>query len=172
MAQAYAGVGRWHALGDLGISLGSWRWELETGLVVAERRLAEVFGIDPGAAAEGAPLSSFADAVDSRDRKEFDRRIRLAIETRQDLHLVYRIPKPNGSALWAIGTGSAVDQGRAFLGTVTLLWDGEEPLLDAAAALVLTATRIAERLGHRDLVHFLKMSLFEMAMIGGGSRAG
>lgn len=171
MAQAFAGVDRWRAFGDLGISLGCWRWELATGLIVAERRLAEVFGIDLREAEQGAPLASFADAFDRRDRKEFDRRIRRAIETRQDLQFVCRIPQGSGAALWVIGAGSAVDQGRAFLGSVTLLWDGHEPLLDAAAALVLTAARIAETLGHRDLVHFLRMSLFEMATIGGGNLA-
>ena len=166
MAQALAGVDGWRAFGELGVSLGSWRWELATGLVFAERRLAAIFGVDPDEAENGAPLATFAQAIDSRDRKEFDRRIRRAIETGQDLHLVYRLPRRLGSTLWVMGAGSAIDHGHTFIGTVTLLWDGEEPLLDAAAAMVLTATRIAETLGHRDLVHFLKMSLFEMATVG------
>ncbi|WP_100959031.1 hypothetical protein [Bosea sp. FBZP-16] len=172
MAQALAGVDRWLVSGDVGISLGSWRWDLATGLVVAERRLAEVFGVDPSEAEKGAPLAVFAEAIDSRDRKEFDRRIRRAIETRQDLHLLYRIPQRFGPALWVVGTGSVVDDNRAFMGTVTLLWDGDSALLDAAASLVITATKIAETLGHRDLVHFLRMALFEMATIGRGSHAG
>lgn len=74
MARALAAVDRWRASANVGIGQGSWRWDLATGLLVAERRLAEVFGIDPSEAQKGAPLAVFAEAIDSRDcRNSIDR---------------------------------------------------------------------------------------------------
>ena len=168
MAQAGSGGGDWRAFGDIGINLGSWRWDLESGLVIAERRLADVFNVDRALAEAGAPLALFAAAIDPRDRAAFDRSVDEARQTRGELHVPYRITGPRGNTLWVIGSGSAVDGARAIMGSVTLLWDRDITSMEAAAQFVVAATKIAQALGHRDLIYFLNMALHEIAAIGAG----
>ena len=79
--------------------MGAWEWDIASGKVIWSPGLEELHGIQQGTF--GGTFEDFKRDIHPDDVAEAEARIRQALETRGDYHLVYRIRRPDGSAALA-----------------------------------------------------------------------
>ena len=91
-------------------AVGAWMWEIKTDKVYADARFAEFFHIDPGIAAEGAPLSAFMDGIEEADRMEVAAAVQQALETGEPFEEEYRLrPASAGKEpRWVLAKGRVI----------------------------------------------------------------
>lgn len=119
--------------------LGTWTWDIASGLTVWDARLEVMHGIAPGGF--GGTFDDWRVAIHPDDRTECMARIERALAAPGDYRLLYRVEWPDGSLHWleARGRMLADDAGKAT-GTVGVVLDVTERE-ERQAAL---ASRIAE----------------------------
>lgn len=77
--------------------IGSWDWDLLTDKVVADRRFADTFGVDPHAAATGLPLESFVFNIHAIDRDRVAAEIAHTVSSGEPFRSEYRVHHADGS---------------------------------------------------------------------------
>jgi PAS domain S-box-containing protein len=80
--------------------VGTWDWDIQSNLVYADERFAILYGVDPEAAAAGAPIASFIDGIYPSDRNRIKDRIQQAVETCTPLAAEYRTIDKFGQIRW------------------------------------------------------------------------
>ncbi|WZO99264.1 PAS domain-containing protein [Isosphaeraceae bacterium EP7] len=86
-------------------SVSTWTYDILTNRVVADGRLAKVFGVSAEDAA-GGRLEAYIKAVHPDDREHVLLDIKAAIETGGSFESEYRIPQPDGPPRWVIARGT------------------------------------------------------------------
>lgn len=86
---------------------GSWDWDVAADSLRIDTRFAELYGLDPGAAADALPTATFFAAIHPADRA----RIRIAVagmlSGAERFSKEFRVLAPDGSTLWMHGRGQA-----------------------------------------------------------------
>ncbi|MEB2847494.1 PAS domain-containing protein [Rhizobiales bacterium RZME27] len=77
--------------------IGSWDWDLQNDKVIADRRFAEMFGVDPRAAATGLPLEVFVFNIHAGDRDRVSAEIAHTVQTGEAFRSEYRVFDGDGS---------------------------------------------------------------------------
>jgi GAF domain-containing protein len=115
-----------------GSGIGTWDWDVLNDRVYADERFAELYGVDPRRAVEGAPIAEFFHGIHPADLPETQRLIDLAMSTGDQFLASYRLVQPDGSVRWAAA------QGRCRLGV-----DGR-PLRFPGVSFDITSHRLAQ----------------------------
>ncbi|GHD16761.1 PAS domain-containing protein [Tianweitania populi] len=92
------------ALDAAGI-VGTWDWDIRRDQVVANRNFAELYGVDPAAAARGAPLGDFTAGVNAADRPLLQQAIDGAIQELGPVRVEYRVQDRQGIERWVLAVG-------------------------------------------------------------------
>jgi PAS domain S-box-containing protein len=120
------------ALSASGI-VGIWDWDLVSNLVSADRRFAEMYGVDPELAAAGAPIEAYIGGVHPEDRDLVTERIGAALKARAPYRAEYRLLNAAGEVRWVLATG-----------TVVVSADGK-PIRLAGVSVDITDNKAAEQ---------------------------
>lgn len=83
------------------IGIGIWDWDVPGDRVVADRRFAALYGVDPDRAAEGVPISEFLTFIHPDDVEALGHAIDHAVATGEPYAHEYRIVQPSGAVRWA-----------------------------------------------------------------------
>ena len=83
--------------------MGIWDWNILTDEVTWTRRMEEIQGVDPGAF-EGT-YAAFLDGIHPEDREGVAQAVARAVAKGTDLHIEFRIVRPDGSIHWSGGRG-------------------------------------------------------------------
>jgi PAS domain S-box-containing protein len=95
------------ALNASGI-VGVWDWDLAANRVSADRRFAEMYGVNPDEAESGAPLEAYLEGIHPQDRQQVAENIAAALEARGPYRGEYRLRNANDNARWVLATGTVV----------------------------------------------------------------
>lgn len=88
--------------------VGTWDWDLKSGIVTADERFAEMFGVDPEAAASGIAIGDYEKAVHPDDRAYVRDKIAESLDERTEYNAEYRL-QPGGSGVrWILATGHVI----------------------------------------------------------------
>lgn len=102
--------------------VGSWDWDTAADRVVADRRFAATFGVDPEAAARGLPVSSFVQSIHADDRARVSQDIQRTIEGGGPFISEYRVHDADGSVRDVVARGRIISgpdgRGMRFPGVV------------------------------------------------------
>ncbi|RZJ47342.1 MAG: PAS domain S-box protein [Brevundimonas sp.] len=124
-----------------GRGVGTWEWDLVTDRVVADARFAQIYGVDPLLARDGAPLVEFFRAMHAEDAPYVQEDIARTLRTHQPFRSEYRLVQPDGTVRWVAAEGRVIvdADGKAirFPGVTFDITDRRA----ADAARVETATR-------------------------------
>ena len=85
--------------------VGIWDWDIPNDRVFADLRFARLYGVDPEAAAAGAPIADFMQAVHPDDRPGLQSAIRRAMDTGEFYEAEYRLMQSDGSVRWVVTRG-------------------------------------------------------------------
>ena len=88
-----------------GGSIGVWDWDVAADRVTADPRFAALYGVDPGWAAEGAPVGAFFAGVHPEDLPDLKTRIDAALRTGGRFEAEYRLIQADGSLRWVAAQG-------------------------------------------------------------------
>lgn len=95
--------------------VGAWDWDIEQNHVVADRRFAEMYGVDPDRAREGVPIETFAAAIHPEDADRVAADIDAAISSLGPYESEYRV-LVGGRERWLMTRGQVYgDEGGAPL---------------------------------------------------------
>ncbi len=86
--------------------IGTWNWDLVEGLVIADKNLATMFGLDACSAAAGLPLSDFILSIHPEDQKRVGDVISEDLRDRIVYESEYRTICQSGSIRWVIARGN------------------------------------------------------------------
>lgn len=86
--------------------LGTWRWDVQKGIVTGDERLAKTFGIDFAKIKQGLPVMSYMNMVHIDDLLSLTAAIELTMKTGVDLKTEYRIKNSEGIWKWIDVNGS------------------------------------------------------------------
>jgi len=116
-----------------GNGVGTWDWDIPNDRVVADKRFARLYGVEPAMAAAGAPIAAFFTAIHPDDLPQVQASIAETLRVGGDFASEYRLLQPDGSVRW-VGA-----QGRCVLGPAG------EPLRFPGVTLDITSRKLAER---------------------------
>lgn len=86
--------------------MGTWRYEVETGMDIRDAGLNRLLGLEP--VMTRTPIVDFVQRVHPEDRARVDQQIAEAVKTGQIYEVDCRILRPNGDVIWLR------DRGRVF----------------------------------------------------------
>lgn len=92
------------ALDAAGI-VGTWDWNIKANTVTANRQFADLYGVDPAAAARGTSVSDFIAGVHHSDKAHLQRAIDQAIEELGPVRAEYRVQDRQGFEHWVLAVG-------------------------------------------------------------------
>lgn len=102
-----AGVERVRSILAAAGASGSWDWDIAADSLRIDTRFAELYGLDPEAAADALPTATFFVAIHRADRA----RVRIAVagmlSGAEHFSKEFRVLTPDGSILWMHGRGQA-----------------------------------------------------------------
>lgn len=137
--------------------LGTWRWDMATGVTVWDERMEALFGLEPGEF-DGS-YDTYVSLLHPDDRDEVMKIVEAAVATRTPYRVEHRVVWPDGSTHWIFGAGAVtVDDHGVVTGTVGCSTDITERIVQAQelhrlAALALEAAE-NERL-QRERLEFV-----------------
>jgi PAS domain S-box-containing protein len=83
---------------------GAWEWDIPAGTLVADVRFADLYGLDPVAAAQGLPTSTFFAPVHADDRLRLKIAVAGALHGAEVFTRDYRVVR-NGAVHWVSARG-------------------------------------------------------------------
>lgn len=130
--------------------LGTWHWDMESGVTRWDERLEALFGLPPGGF--DGTYETWMRMIHPDDRGEVQRIVDEALADRSPYHLEFRVLWPDGTERWLASTGSVtVDERGEPAGTIGCVADTTER---AQAQLERDrATRAALELAEYERVH-------------------
>lgn len=84
--------------------VGTWVWDIPNGCIVADERLAHMFGVDPQRAAAGAPVEEYLSAVHPEDRARAEALMAQVMERGGEASLEQRLIT-SGRTRWVVARG-------------------------------------------------------------------
>lgn len=110
--------------------VGTWSFDLKSGIAKGGPNLSRMFGINPDKAAKGIPLKDFVTKIHEDDRGRVQAEIEAAIQTGERYESEYRIKKNDGSVRWVLARGETKEQdlegNNIFSGTLIDITDHKE----------------------------------------------
>lgn len=110
--------------------VGTWSFNLETGIAKGGPNLSRMFGIDSEQAAEGIPLEDFLHRIHEDDRKRVQDEIGEAVESGELYEAEYRIAADGTQVRWVLARGrmkpSDLDGENIFSGTLVDITERKE----------------------------------------------
>ncbi|MDZ4361797.1 PAS domain S-box protein [Brevundimonas sp.] len=91
-----------------GLGVGTWDFDIASDRVVADRRFAEIYGVDPVIAIQGAPLSAFFQAMHPADAERVAREVQTTLDTHAPFRSEYRLIQSDGQVRWVLAEGRIV----------------------------------------------------------------
>lgn len=88
-----------------GDSIGTWDWDVLNDRVTADVRFANLYGIDPDRAAQGAPIAEFFGNIHPDDLSRVQQDIAAAIESCAAFTCEYRLLRAGGADRWVLAQG-------------------------------------------------------------------
>jgi PAS domain S-box-containing protein len=85
--------------------IGVWHWDVAKDLVYSDERFANVYGVDPAAAANGVPIAEFMRNIAPEDILTVGPAIEAAVRDGSEFSSQYRISQPDGSVVWVAARG-------------------------------------------------------------------
>ena len=85
--------------------IGTWDWHVASNKVYANEGFARFYGVDPRAAATGAPIESFVAAMYPDDRERVKTQIARAVASGEEFCEEYRLVQADGSIRWVLARG-------------------------------------------------------------------
>jgi PAS domain S-box-containing protein len=85
--------------------VGSWTWDIISDKIIANRNMAQMFGIDTEEAAAGISPAVFTNAVHLLDRERMAQAIAKTINTKGDFEEEYRTIDKTGDHRWVLARG-------------------------------------------------------------------
>lgn len=102
--------------------VGTWSFDLQSGIAKGGPNLSRMFGIDPARAAVGIPLIEFVQRIHPDDRKRVEVEIDKAVKTGDMYESEYRVLLPDGEIRWVLARGQTkledLDGTNIFSGTL------------------------------------------------------
>lgn len=89
--------------------IGTWDFDLGTGLVVVDDRFKRLFGIEAVQGPDGIPISAFTDRIVSRDRDRVIAEIENAVRTGTDFRAQYQVTDSTGKGRSVVASGRIVE---------------------------------------------------------------
>ena len=91
-----------------GRGVGTWDWDIATDRVVADERFAELYGVDPELARDGAPRDAFFRGIHPDDADRVAEDIQRTLQTRAPFRSEYRLVQPDGEVRWVCAEGRII----------------------------------------------------------------
>jgi len=91
-----------------GRGVGTWEWDIIADKVVADTRFAQIYGVDPALAHEGAPITRFFTAMHPDDAPRVNEEITRTLKTREPFRSEYRLIQPDGQIRWVAAEGRVI----------------------------------------------------------------
>lgn len=85
--------------------VGSWMWDIENDLVVANPTLAKLFGVDSRSIIDGVPIKTFLQAIHPDDRTRVMNEINQSIDEGLSYESEYRVISQEGTVSWVLARG-------------------------------------------------------------------
>jgi len=86
-------------------SVGTWLWDIDTNVLVADNRLARMFGVNTDDAAIGLPLQTFVESIHEDDRERINEAIAKTVAEDGNFDEEYRTINGNNQIRWVIARG-------------------------------------------------------------------
>jgi hypothetical protein len=137
--------------------LGTWRWEIASGITVWDNSLEALFGLPPGGF--DGTFEMYVSLLHPDDREQVLDEVRQAVESKTSYRVDHKVVWPDGSVHWISGAGAVtVDELGVVTGTVGCSTDitariEQEAELHRLAAVAEAAAQ-SERL-QRERLEFL-----------------
>ncbi|WP_052600485.1 HWE histidine kinase domain-containing protein [Microvirga lotononidis] len=122
---------------DAASVVGTWDWDIQSDLVYADERFSSLYGVDPEAAAAGAPIANFVSGIHPDDHSRIEEEIRRSVEKGGTLAAEYRTIDKRGQIHWVFA------QGRCYHA-------GGQPVRFPGISVDITERKKAEE--HRELL--------------------
>ncbi|MDI6026952.1 PAS domain-containing protein [Corticibacterium sp. UT-5YL-CI-8] len=87
---------------------GAWDWKIDSDVVITNSHFAVMYGVSPGEAEKGVPITRFFEAVHPEDRPSLSKAIDEAVQDRKDFRAEYRLIDEQGKQRWIMATGKVV----------------------------------------------------------------
>lgn len=87
--------------------LGTWLWDVQKDIVIGDRYMAAMFGVDEQQAASGMPLKAFTESIHPEDQQRVKKEIEKVIKNDDEFNIEYRTLRPDGTARWVLARGRA-----------------------------------------------------------------
>ena len=101
-------------------SIGTWDWDVVSGVVTADAQVCRFYGVDPALGAAGAVATEFERRIHPNDLQSFRETIGAGVRTGKAFTAEYRVLQPDNSVRWvsaqARGTVTADGRTRNFIG--------------------------------------------------------
>lgn len=124
--------------------VGAWDWDVAADRVVADERFADLFGVNPVVARNGAPIAAFLPSILEDDLARVQADIETALGGEGEFKSEYRVRNSRGEERWIVARGQvyfdAAGAPTRFPGVVVDLTDRKK----TDAALASVATRLSE----------------------------
>ena len=85
--------------------IGTWVWDIPAGTITADARLADMFGVDPVEAQQGAPASAFVASVHPEDRARVEQIMGEVVQRGGAYEVEHRLLAADGTVKWIIARG-------------------------------------------------------------------
>ena len=144
---------RWRLALEASEFVGTWDWDIEKNLVVADERFARLYSVDPAQAAQGAPIEEFLKTIHPQDVEYLGPEISKIAQEGGEFHEEYRLLRPSGGLRWVMAKGRADlegnDKPRRFAGVVVDITErklAEEKLKHSQAELQLLTDALPQQI--------------------------
>ena len=92
------------SLGDTATRLGTWDWDIDQDLFIADAHFAQLHGVDPALASQ-TPISVYMDSVHPEDRALVAHGIKQCLEQHTEHTEEYRVLQADGQVRWVFARG-------------------------------------------------------------------
>ena len=148
------------ALGAAGM-VGTWDWDLQKDVIYADEHFARIYTVDPGRAAQGAPLSAYIKNFHPDDLPAFQAELdRLLSGEQENFSCEYRVHQGSGSYLWLLARGRLIRDA-----------DGA-PVRFAGASVDITRNKLAEQRARESESRFRQLTELAPGIIWMGHQDG
>jgi PAS domain S-box-containing protein len=112
--------------------IGFFEWDVQAGKIIADRRFADFYGLDPADTAAGLPLDKIFELIHPDDREAVKSNIEAALASLDDYRKEFRLVHSSGAVRWVLVRGHCHEH-----------CDGI-PLRYTGTAVDVTASKVAE----------------------------
>lgn len=148
------------ALGAAGM-VGTWDWDLATGLIFADANFARIYAVDPADAALGAPLTEYTRNFHPDDLPAFQVELdRLLRGEQEQFSCEYRVLQPNGTYCCLLARGRLIRN------------EHGAPVRFAGASVDITESKLAEQRARESEDRYRQLTALVPGIIWEGQQDG